>query len=120
MQEFLSFIIQFFIYYFIFRLMFAFFKINKLVKEEHKLELKQYFEKLIHAVKEEKHGDQIYWFDKEKDSFIAQGKNQTEIIEILKKHYSDHVFIINERFILSAPDWNPQEDKEILIKMVDK
>jgi hypothetical protein len=72
-------------------------------------ELQEKFDQFIHNVKEEQHGDQYYWFDKDSDIFLAQGKSISEIIERLKHSHSRHVFIINDEEVICAPDWVPKK-----------
>lgn len=69
--------------------------------------LKKQLSAKIHVVKEEQHGDHTYWFDLETDQFLAQGATKEEIIEILKKHYSKHIFILPGDSLLHGPEWKP-------------
>lgn len=104
-MDMIEFFISFFITYFLIRITFAIFKIYKTSKQEAQQELFEKVSKFVHVVEEEKHGDQYYWFDKDTQEFLTQGVNADAIIENLKKYYTNHVFIINETFILSGPDW---------------
>lgn len=120
MAEIFNFIVNFVITYFMLKLALMFFHANQESKELQRQEFKQYLDKIVHSVKEEVHGDQIYWFDKDKDVFITQGKNKAEIVDNLKKHFQHHIFIIDDSYILCGPDWEPSLDKAINIKTVDK
>jgi len=62
--------------------------------------------KLIHTVKEETIGDVIYWFDAETDRFITQGATHDDIIDMLKKHYAGHIFLISDTEMLAGPDFD--------------
>lgn len=72
---------------------------------EQKLEEKQALIKklndVIHVVNEERHGEIIYWFDKDSDQFLAQGRNIEEISEHIRKRFHKHVFLLNESTILA-------------------
>ena len=118
--ELLNFIINFAITYFLIKLALGLFNINQQAKELQKQEFRQYIDKIVHAVKEEKHGDQLYWYDLDKDQFITQGRSRSEIVENLKKDFQDHIFIVDEYYILCGPDWVPVTNKPINLKMVDK
>lgn len=120
MAEFLNFIFNFLLCYGLMRLALAFFNLNQEAKNAQRQEFKDYLEKVVHAVKEEKHGDQIYWFDQDKDSFITQGKTRADIVENLKKDYHNHIFILDDVYILCAPDWIPIANKPINLNLVDK
>lgn len=120
MNELINFVINFAITYFLMRIALAFFNASQQTKNEHREHLKKMISTIVHTVKEEQHGEQIYWFDKDTDAFIIQGTNFDDIVKNLKKHFSDHIFILNDRFILSGPDWLPQEHKQLDIKIFDK
>lgn len=77
------------------------------LSKEAQAELKKELSKKIHVVKEEQHGTHTYWFDLETDQFLAQGATKEEIIEILKKHYSKHIFILPGDALLHGPTWEP-------------
>ena len=70
-------------------------------------ELKKTLASKIHVVKEEQHGTHTYWFDLETDQFLAQGATKEEIIEVLKKYYSKHIFILPGDSLLHGPTWEP-------------
>jgi len=56
---------------------------------------------VIHVVKEEKHGDVVYWFDKDSDQFLAQGRDIEEIKSHIKKRFDKHIFLINDSQMLA-------------------
>lgn len=62
--------------------------------------------KIIHTVKEETIGNVIYWFDAETDKFIGQGATHDDIIDILKKHYLGHIFLISDTEMLAGPNFD--------------
>jgi len=45
----------------------------------------------------EKHGDIYYAFDKETDTFIAQGKDGKEMKEAMTKRFPNKTFLTNEQ-----------------------
>jgi predicted Zn-dependent protease len=120
MKDLLEFIFNFGLCYLLAKIAWNFFSISQEVKAQARNEFKQYLNNVVHAVKEEQHGSQIYWFDSDKDTFIAQGKTQKEIVEVLKKNYTNHVFILDNDVIICGPDWIPTENKKITLQMVDK
>ena len=77
------------------------------LSDEAQAELKKQLSSKIHVVKEEQHGTHTYCFDLETDQFLAQGATKEEIIEILKKHYSKHIFILPGDSLLHGPHWEP-------------
>ena len=62
--------------------------------------------KIIHTVKEETIGNVIYWFDAETDKFIGQGATHDDIIDILKRHYIGHIFLISDTEMLAGPNFD--------------
>jgi len=60
---------------------------------------------IIHRVKEEKHGDVIYWFDSDDGEFLAQGLTQDDIITALKERFPDHIFFLPTDHYVGFPAW---------------
>lgn len=120
MTEIFEFLISFIICYLMMRVALALFNANQAIKQEQRNNIRKWLHSVVHSIKEERHGEQIYWFDKDTDNFIVQGKSFDDIVKNLQRNYNDHIFIIDDRFILSGPDWIPQENKPIDLKMVDK
>jgi hypothetical protein len=112
MNEFISTLVDFLLCYCAFKLAYGFYQLNVAAKEEKQNELKEFLNTIVHEVEEEKHGNMIYWFDKDDQTFIAQGQTNKDIVEILKKYYSHHIFIVNNEYILSGPDWIPEKNKK--------
>ena len=75
--------------------------------DEETEKLKEKLSKMIHRIKQEKHGDCYYWFDLDDDTFLAQGRNDTEMIEVIKKRFPTHIFIIDNEKALRGPEWKP-------------
>lgn len=72
-------------------------------------EIKQYLHSIIHPVVSERHGDIIYFFDADTKKFIAQGRNDAELVSALKARWQDHIFIIGERHVMAGPDFEMTE-----------
>lgn len=53
----------------------------------------------IMIVNIEKHGDCYYLFDKETDTFVAQGKTVEEIKDAMQKRYPGKTFMANEKHL---------------------
>lgn len=66
----------------------------------------------IHFVAAEEHNNMLYWFDKETDAFLAQGKTLAEIAQVLKHRFPNHVFLVSEKdhdyMLSSSTDWLPK------------
>lgn len=62
---------------------------------------------LVHEVKQEQVGDMVYWFDKDSNQFLAQGRTQEEIISVLRERFTKHIFLINEKEMLVGPEFKP-------------
>jgi len=93
------------------RFILGFFEVMKDVNETGD-NVKKYLSSIIHAVKSEKHGDVIYFFEEETNKFIAQGRNDDELIAALKARWRDHIFIVGERYYMAGPDFKMQEIKD--------
>jgi len=62
-------------------------------------------DEITHRVKEEKHGDMIYWFDLDDGEFLAQGLTQDDIITALKERFPDHIFFLPTDHYVGFPKW---------------
>lgn len=74
---------------------------------------------IIHQVKIEKRNGFEYWYDKDNETFLAQGKSINEVIDVLKSRFPDHVFLLEDRGGIAAQtNWQlmtPEEFKKINI-----
>ena len=102
---------RFYAVYKLTRFILGFFEIVKDINETGD-NVKKYLSSIIHAVKSEKHGDVIYFFEEETNKFIAQGRNDDELIAALKARWRDHIFIVGERHYMAGPDFKMQEIKD--------
>lgn len=90
--------------------------VEKLIatREEEVLELRDKLVKMIHFVKQEKHGDLLYWFDHETDAFLGQGASVEEIAEHVAKRFPTHIFVTeNAEKFMKAPDWKLKPIEEL-------
>ena len=92
----------------------ALLSINRNLEEyrERSQEIRDRLESIIHPVKSETHNGIMYWFDAEDDTFLAQGRDDTELVEHLKQRWMDHVFIIADKFVMAGPDFTMMEIKD--------
>jgi hypothetical protein len=68
-------------------------------------DIRDHLNTIVHEVKVEKMNGVEYWFDAETDQFFAQGKDQDEVIKILKQRFPKHIFVFPKEGILAAPHW---------------
>jgi hypothetical protein len=76
-------------------------------------DLRSSVDKMIRDIKVERVGDLCYWFDKENDQFIAQGKTIDEIATVLKQRFPKKIFLA-ENQIWAGPDFHPLDTTEWL------
>jgi len=74
-------------------------------RREIEREVHKVLNEMIHQVKIEHHGDMIYWFDKDDDQFIVQGKNTEEIVAVLKDRFKDHIFVLDDKYLMVGPEF---------------
>lgn len=66
------------------------------------------FDEITHRVQIEKHGDTYYWYDQDDGEFLAQGKDDDTIINIIKSRFPDHIFFLQTEkqiYKIHAPSW---------------
>ncbi len=66
-------------------------------------------DEIIHRVREEQHENVIYWYDNDDGEFLAQGRSQEEIIEVLKSRFPDHLFYLENHQVIGQPHWKPRD-----------
>ena len=105
MDELISFLVQCFIWYIVFKVVFAIADLWVIKKhtDVEKQELKEKLIKLIHYVNQEKHGECYYWFDKETDQFLAQGTTEEEIKKHLQERFKGHIFVLDDKRAMAGP-----------------
>jgi len=88
--------------------------------EETNEQVKKYLASIIHPVKSEQHGDVIYFFDADTNTFLAQGRDDAELAEALRARWQDHIFIVGERHVMAGPDFKMREieDPEYVGRML--
>ena len=112
--EFLSFFIQFVFWIFVISVVRdAIIKYRELEDKEID-SIKSQRVKMIHFIKQEKHGDLIYWFDHETDAFLGQGASVEEITEHVKKRFPTHIFVTEDADqFMRAPEWQLKPINEL-------
>ena len=109
-MEFVDFLLQALIWYFIFRVVIGFGKMWNQAKQEVNEKNIEIFNAITHRVRVEDADNQIYWYDFDNGIFLAQGKTTVEIVEKLKDMYPTHFFFLegdsDSVYRLSAPDWD--------------
>ena len=109
-MEFLDFLLQAVIWYFVFRVVIGLATMWNQAKQEVHDQTIEFFNEITHRVKIEDHEGQTFWYDFDDGTFLAQGATTLEIIEKLKVMYPTHFFFLEDGtdsvYRLSAPDWN--------------
>jgi hypothetical protein len=67
---------------------------------------REYVEDIVHVVREDQIGDMRYWYDRDSETFLAQGKDHNEIVNVLKMRFPDGIFVINNNQMIMGPDYN--------------
>jgi hypothetical protein len=98
-------------WYFVIKSVFALWELRNTYKLAKTIEedILDRLETLVHNVKTEKHADVDYWFDEENDTFFAQGRNLDEIRSHLKERFTQDVFMVNGKLLLTGPDYEPMD-----------
>jgi hypothetical protein len=102
----INFLITFAFWYFIWSVALYFVKEHLNSKNNEHQQVVDQVSKMVHAIKEEEHGDMKYWFDRDSDEFLAQGKTYTDIVAHLKSRFPGHLFLLSENKMLAGPDYN--------------
>jgi hypothetical protein len=107
LNEFVVFMLQVFLWYVVFCFVRAIIEtwITVRVITHNREHIREQLDKVIHAVKIEKVGDMLYWYDQDSNEFLAQGKTREEIISVLKYRFNNHIFILDDESILQGPEF---------------
>jgi len=97
----------------VFKLLFA--KKEKELAEKRD-ELVDKLTKLIHRIKQEKHGDVYYWFDADTDNFLAQGRTDEEIRIHLLSRFKGHIFFIDDKKVMAGPNLELMSVDQLTVK----
>lgn len=62
-------------------------------------------ERTVHIVRAEEYQGIHYWWDRDSNEFLAQGKTVEEITKVIAKRFPDHYFFLNNNYVLHGPDW---------------
>lgn len=113
-SEFFLFFIEFVFWIFVISLVRALIIKHKEAEDQEIDELKEKLVKMIHFIKQEKHGDLIYWFDAQSDAFLGQGASVEEITEHVKKRFPTHIFVTEDADkFMRAPEWKLKPINEL-------
>lgn len=86
----------------------AFFSNNEAELRE---KLVKYVDEVTHRVEVEIQDGMHYWFDKDDQEFIAQGRDLSELIDRTKQRFPTHLFFFRIKendYVLSAKtEWKP-------------
>ena len=72
-------------------------KIHELLQKAEELEVKEGSVENRTKMRLEKHGELIYAFEEETDTFIAQGKDLLALDEAIRKRFPDKKFSVQEQ-----------------------
>lgn len=67
---------------------------------------REYVEQMVHVVREDRIGDMRYWYDRDSETFLAQGKDHEEIVNVLKMRFPEGIFVIDDNQMIMGPDYN--------------
>ena len=68
--------------------------------------VKKYLDRIIHRVEVEVVNGVTYWFDRDNNAFLGQGRTVEDIIEVIKQRFPDHVFLLpTEEVVTANTDW---------------
>jgi predicted RNase H-like HicB family nuclease len=77
-------------------------------------QLYKHLDEIVHRVRVEQDKGIYYWFDRDNNTFLAQGKTTEEIITNIKTRLPTHIFYIEEsnHIICAKHGWEPQEARK--------
>jgi hypothetical protein len=76
------------------------------LSDEDEAAWREYVDQIVHVVREDRVGDMRYWYDRDSETFLAQGKDHDEIVNVLKIRFPDGIFVINNNQMIMGPDYN--------------
>lgn len=105
-MDFLVFLLETAFWFVVIRFLFNLFVGSK-KKQQEEMEAAQIekLSKMTHIVNVEQHGDQYYWYDRDTNTFLAQGQSLDDIVAVLKYRFPTHFFYLNNDMLLYGPDW---------------
>jgi hypothetical protein len=105
MNELTDLLIYFLIGWFAFKIFTHFVKIRVITQADLEEQARERLEQLIHVVKQEQHQDMYYWFDRDTDEFLVQGRNDEEIRKALQVRFHNHIFVVDDDTMLIGPEF---------------
>jgi hypothetical protein len=67
---------------------------------------REYVDQIVHVVREDQVGDMRYWYDRDSETFLAQGRDHKEIVDVLKIRFPEGIFVIDDNQMIMGPDYN--------------
>lgn len=94
----------------------------QIVKLTHHLDVLKRLNNIIHQVKIEEHSGMEYWYDKDSEMFLGQGRTLEEVVEVLKARFPDHIFLLGDRGGIAAKTgWQLKTAEEVKkIELISK
>lgn len=90
-NELLTLAFWFFVVYFVTRIVVNY----RQFAGEYRKEIEDQVRRRVSIVSEEEHNGIYYWFDKDNDSFIAQGRTSEELLAHIKERFkTEHIFVM--------------------------
>lgn len=82
--------------------------------EELQKRLIKRLDEIVHRVRVEQDNGTYYWYDQDNNKFLAQGKSEGEIIDVLKKRFPDHIFYLEStnNLLCAKHNWEPQQARK--------
>ena len=93
-----------------------------IVKLTQRLDVLKRLNNIIHQVKIEEHSGMEYWYDKDSNVFLGQGRTLDEVVEVLKARFPDHIFLLENRGGIAAKTgWQLKTAEEVKkIELISK
>jgi hypothetical protein len=76
------------------------------LSDEDEAAWREYVDQIVHVVREDQVGDMRYWYDRDSETFLAQGRDHEEIVNALKMRFPEGIFVINNNQMIMGPDYN--------------
>lgn len=118
--EFFVFFIEFVFWIFVISLVKGLLEARERELDKEVDELKDKLVKMIHFIKQERHGELLYWFDAQSDEFLGQGASVEEIAEAVKKRFPTHIFVTEDTLqYMRGPEWKLRPIDELAKEGLD-
>lgn len=115
--EFVVFLLQALIAWFVISLIIGYSQKNKQKVAEEKQELVARAASMVHQVKEEEHGGTSYWYDRDTGQFLGQGRNLDEMRAHLKTRFKEHIFVLPNGMSMVGPSMELLSTEQLLAEL---